>query len=238
MTRAAFVWTVNEKRQVVPIPDTGGSVGRSPDSDVRIDEATVSRQQATIRAQGDGWLIENASSTNPTRLNGAPVEQPSPLSDGDRVEIGTASLVFHDLSAADRLSGPVCSHCSRENLAGDSDCWFCGTSLVNAPTTILRRLPAVVRFVAESGETHDLLPDEILTTRPDGTSMVARAEAKIADGAPQIRASGDAAQVIATGEDMIKVNGAPSTPEMLLATGDSLELAGTTFLVIMRAASG
>jgi hypothetical protein len=238
MTRAAFVWTVNEQQQVVSIPDTGGSVGRSPDADVRIDEATVSRQQASIRAQGHDWLIENVNSTNPTRLNGAPVEQASPLSDGDRIEIGTASLVFHDLTAADRLSGPVCSHCSRENLAGDSDCWFCGTALINAPTTILRRLPAVVRFIGQDGETHDLLPDESLTTRPDGTIVVARAEAEIAEDAPQVRASGDAVRIVSTGEAMIKVNSTPSIPEVPLATGDVLELAGTTYLVITRAGSG
>ncbi len=67
--------------------------GRNPDSDVRLDDATVSRRHAAFVQRGDSWWVVDLDSTNGTRVNGADtVEQP--LRPGDRVELGEALLEF------------------------------------------------------------------------------------------------------------------------------------------------
>jgi pSer/pThr/pTyr-binding forkhead associated (FHA) protein len=59
--------------------------------------AGVSRQHARLVRQGDGWVIEDLSSTNGTFVNDQPVppSRSTRLSDGDQVRCGQLLLIFH-----------------------------------------------------------------------------------------------------------------------------------------------
>lgn len=59
--------------------------------------AGVSRQHARLLRKGEGWVIEDLSSTNGTYVNDQPVapSQPVPLNEGDRVRFGQLLLTFH-----------------------------------------------------------------------------------------------------------------------------------------------
>jgi len=67
--------------------------GRHPDSDIFLDDVTVSRRHAEIARTEVGYVVRDAGSLNGTYLNRQRVES-SPLADGDELQIGTFKLVF------------------------------------------------------------------------------------------------------------------------------------------------
>jgi pSer/pThr/pTyr-binding forkhead associated (FHA) protein len=69
------------------------SAGRRPDSDIFLDDVTVSRQHAEFRAKNDAIQVVDVGSLNGTYLNRAPVDS-AVLSHGDEVQIGKFRLVF------------------------------------------------------------------------------------------------------------------------------------------------
>lgn len=76
------------------VPPGGGTVGRSRDCDVVLDDAGVSRHHAELRPGPEGWTVRDLGSTNGVRVNGAPVRGAQPLRTGDRVELGSTEVVF------------------------------------------------------------------------------------------------------------------------------------------------
>jgi hypothetical protein len=76
------------------VPPGGGTIGRSHDCDVVLDDAGVSRRHADIRPGPDGWTLQDLGSTNGVLVNGQAVRGARPLQPGDRVELGTTEIVF------------------------------------------------------------------------------------------------------------------------------------------------
>ena len=74
---------------------TGATIGRSRDCDIVLRDPNVSRHHAEVRPTGDGgWSVADLGSTNGVRVNGRGVAGAEPLRPGDRVELGTAEVVF------------------------------------------------------------------------------------------------------------------------------------------------
>lgn len=63
-------------------------VGRSPSSDIVVDEPFVSATHARFTLQGPAIVLEDMNSTNGTTVNGHLIGQPVTLRDGDEVQIG------------------------------------------------------------------------------------------------------------------------------------------------------
>jgi len=80
---------------------SGAILGRANDSDVVLDDATVSKRHARVTYDGSVW-IEDLSSTNGTFVNGLKIEGTSVLRRGDRIALGTAKIVFLGLGARGR----------------------------------------------------------------------------------------------------------------------------------------
>jgi hypothetical protein len=76
------------------VPNGGGTIGRSRDCDVVLDDAGISRRHAEIRPGPDGWTVADLGSTNGVRVNGAEVRGAHALAPGDRVELGSTEIVF------------------------------------------------------------------------------------------------------------------------------------------------
>jgi len=69
-------------------------LGRDPDATVSIDLASVSRRHARIVIRDGAATLEDLGSRNGTILRGEKVSGPVPLERGDRIKIGSATLVF------------------------------------------------------------------------------------------------------------------------------------------------
>ena len=63
-------------------------VGRSPSSDIVIDEPYVSATHARFSLQGPALVLEDLKSLNGTLVNNHPIDQAVTLRDGDEVQIG------------------------------------------------------------------------------------------------------------------------------------------------------
>ncbi len=68
------------------------TVGRHPDSDIFLDDVTVSRHHCRFTASGEGLTVEDSGSTNGTYVNDARVDS-APLLPGDEVLIGRFHLL-------------------------------------------------------------------------------------------------------------------------------------------------
>jgi hypothetical protein len=78
----------------LPLPAGGGTVGRSRECDIVLDDAGISRRHAEIRPCPDGWTIEDLGSTNGVLVNGRGIRGAQLLHPGDRVELGSTEIVF------------------------------------------------------------------------------------------------------------------------------------------------
>ena len=67
--------------------------GRHPDSDIFLDDITVSRRHAEFVRQGAGYVVRDTGSLNGTYVNRERIEE-APLANGDEVQIGKFKLVF------------------------------------------------------------------------------------------------------------------------------------------------
>ncbi len=67
--------------------------GRHPDSDIFLDDITVSRRHAEIHRRGGSYLVRDAGSLNGTYLNRERIDE-APLANGDELQIGKFRLVF------------------------------------------------------------------------------------------------------------------------------------------------
>jgi pSer/pThr/pTyr-binding forkhead associated (FHA) protein len=68
------------------------SIGRDPASTVALPDESVSRVHAQIVRQQAGLYLSDLNSSNGTRLNGAVITAPTPLSHGDRLQFGEVAL--------------------------------------------------------------------------------------------------------------------------------------------------
>ena len=69
------------------------TAGRHPESDIFLDDVTVSRRHAEFRRDGGRFVVRDVGSLNGTYLNRERIEE-SDLSGGDEVQIGKFRLVF------------------------------------------------------------------------------------------------------------------------------------------------
>ena len=67
--------------------------GRHPDSEIFLDDVTVSRQHAVFHRSGDSFTVSDAGSLNGTYVNRDRIEKVL-LKDSDEVQIGKYRLVF------------------------------------------------------------------------------------------------------------------------------------------------
>jgi pSer/pThr/pTyr-binding forkhead associated (FHA) protein len=74
------------------------SIGRSPESEIFLDDVTVSRSHAVIERNGSAFALNDLGSLNGTYINNQSLKT-SPLTSGDEIQIGKFHLIF--ISARD-----------------------------------------------------------------------------------------------------------------------------------------
>ena len=69
------------------------TIGRRPESDVFLDDVTVSRDHALLVHRADGWHLDDLGSLNGTYINRERIESRK-LADGDELQVGKYKLTF------------------------------------------------------------------------------------------------------------------------------------------------
>lgn len=123
--------------QEIDLPQGDTLIGRSASCQVTLDDPLVSREHARIHIESAAASVEDLGSRNGMRLNGRLVDGSAPLSNGDRLRIGTQEFVFLELPASaerpargggTRQTGFMChcANCSRAYPAELVACPACG----------------------------------------------------------------------------------------------------------------
>ncbi|MCL5073401.1 MAG: FHA domain-containing protein [Actinobacteria bacterium] len=69
------------------------SIGRSSDSDILLDDITVSRQHAIIEKNNEEFILRDLGSLNGTYINGKIINE-AKLNNGDKLQIGKYIFLF------------------------------------------------------------------------------------------------------------------------------------------------
>ena len=77
-----------------PVERERMSIGRRPESEVFLDDVTVSRDHALLIRRADAWYLDDCGSLNGTYVNRSRIESHR-LDDGDEVQVGKYKLTFH-----------------------------------------------------------------------------------------------------------------------------------------------
>jgi pSer/pThr/pTyr-binding forkhead associated (FHA) protein len=73
------------------------SLGRAPDNDIVVDDATLSRVHLLLQRDPLGWTVRDAGSTNGSSVEGAPLGPDAvPLQPGMRVLAGSVRFTYYD----------------------------------------------------------------------------------------------------------------------------------------------
>ena len=108
--------------QEIDLPQGDTLIGRSASCQVTLDDPLVSREHARIRIAEHVATVEDLGSRNGVHLGGQVIARSAPLSNGDRIRIGTQELVFLELPAtADRPN-----HGATRNTGFMCHCLACG----------------------------------------------------------------------------------------------------------------
>jgi len=82
------------KTTVVPLARDEITIGRLEGNTIRLTERNVSRRHARLVRQNGALYIEDLASFTGVRVNGAKIATPTPLRDGDEVQIGDYKLAL------------------------------------------------------------------------------------------------------------------------------------------------
>ena len=74
-------------------------LGRHPDSEISLDDITVSRRHAEVQRTAEGYMVGDSGSLNGTYVNQERVERAA-LRHGDEVQIGKFRLVYFERTDA------------------------------------------------------------------------------------------------------------------------------------------
>lgn len=80
------------------------NAGRSPKSDIFLDDVTVSRRHVEFHRVDGGYEVVDLGSLNGTYLNGTRIDTARRLNDGDEVQIGKYRMTYYP-SRRDLLAG-------------------------------------------------------------------------------------------------------------------------------------
>jgi len=110
------VWTASG-RTLLPLGSHRCTVGSSADSDLVVDDPSVSRTHLLVEQLGGTWFVEDLGSRNGTYLNGQRITGRRVVRPGDEIRLGVARVVLRGMMSE---SGPA-------------------TSLVDEPPVLTRR---------------------------------------------------------------------------------------------------
>lgn len=92
--RALSVIFPEELEETFELEEGSYRIGRNPDSEIFLNDLTVSRNHAELKVEKDAAVIRDLGSLNGTFVNERLIEEPKELQDGDVIQIGRFKLLF------------------------------------------------------------------------------------------------------------------------------------------------
>lgn len=89
------IQTSDERSNTLYFTQSDVLIGRDPQCDVVLEDATASARHARLSFHHNQWWLEDLESTNGTRLNQERIETPAIVVDGDTIECGQTVLLVH-----------------------------------------------------------------------------------------------------------------------------------------------
>jgi hypothetical protein len=99
------VWTASG-RTLLPLGSLRCIVGSSTESDLVVDEPSVSRTHLLLEQLGGAWFVEDLGSRNGTYVNGQRITGRRVVKPGDEIRLGVARVVLRGVTSG---SGPATS---------------------------------------------------------------------------------------------------------------------------------
>lgn len=96
-------WRVGEELRSLRLEGQPIGIGRASDNDVVMKDFSVSRHHARVERRGSSWWAVDLGSTNGVKINGR-YQSEAQLFDGDRIQVGNYTLVFHNADSAEKES--------------------------------------------------------------------------------------------------------------------------------------
>lgn len=85
------------------LQDSALVLGRSPECDICLESAGISRRHAELREKGNIVVLQDLGSSNGTHLNDHRISGPTPVKDGDMVRLGNVVFKFYEPQSLDAL---------------------------------------------------------------------------------------------------------------------------------------
>jgi pSer/pThr/pTyr-binding forkhead associated (FHA) protein len=79
--------------QSFPLHGERMTIGRSPDTEIFLDDVTVSRDHAVLVRRSGDWFLDDSGSLNGTYVNRRRIDSHR-LEDGDELQIGKYKLTY------------------------------------------------------------------------------------------------------------------------------------------------
>lgn len=87
----------DEQKQIsLPLVQTLYGVGRDEVNEIRLTERNISRKHASLKQNGEGWIVADLDSYNGTFINGLRVSGEQHVGHGDILQLGDYRLEFSD----------------------------------------------------------------------------------------------------------------------------------------------
>jgi len=136
-TEAPYLVLETDGQRRFPLQDPT-TLGRLTENTLQLEDPGCSSRHAVIRRSDGRWVLEDLGSTNGTWVNGQQLQQPHPLQEGDRIQLGAQSLRVGGLQAQ-------CRKCGRDLPPEASFCPGCGLPLQGStpPPTVVMRPPSL-----------------------------------------------------------------------------------------------
>jgi two-component system NtrC family sensor kinase len=93
-----------DKGRTLKADDQTVLIGRGSDQ-VPLTDQTVSRRHAELKCADGTWILRDLNSANGTYINGARIQEPTRLKNGDQIKLGSTLLVYSSDDSTEQLSG-------------------------------------------------------------------------------------------------------------------------------------
>lgn len=92
------VWTTSG-RSLMPLTSERCTIGSSADSDLVVDDTSVSRAHVLFEHLGGAWFVEDLGSRNGTYLNGQRITGRRVVRPGDEIRLGLVRIVLRGVGS-------------------------------------------------------------------------------------------------------------------------------------------